>query len=69
MMFAIFGTLLAAFILDHAACRRSALACLVASLCLCIYLFIWEIYSPDYGFKMPWLEVGLKQYVAPVRGG
>jgi hypothetical protein len=68
MMFAIFTSLLGAFILDHAAWLRSALACLVASLCLCIYLFIWEIYSPDYGFKMPWLEVELKQSFAPVRG-
>jgi hypothetical protein len=68
MMFAIFATLLVAFILDHAGWRRSAVACLVASLGLCIYLFMWEIYSPDYGFRMPWLQVELKQFFAPVRG-
>ena len=67
MMFAIFATLFVAFILDYAEWHRSALACLAASLALSIYLFMWEIYSPDYGFKMPWLQVELKQLVAPVR--
>ena len=28
-------------------------------LALCISLFLWEIYSPDYGFRMPWLQVEL----------
>jgi len=68
MMFAIFASLLIAFILDHAGWRRSAVACLVASLGLCLYLFMWEIYSPDYGFKMPWLQVELKQIPAQARG-
>jgi hypothetical protein len=67
MMFAIFLTLFVAFIFDHAGWRRSALACLAASLGLCIYLFMWEIYSPDYGFRMPWLQVELNQLFAPVR--
>ena len=67
MMFAIFAILFVAFILDHAGLRRSAVACLTASLVLSIYLFMWEIYSPDYGFKMPWLQVELKQFFAPLR--
>ena len=67
MMFAIFATLLVAFILDHVGWQRSALACLMVSLGLCVCLFMWEIYSPDYGFRMPWLEVELKQLFAPVR--
>jgi hypothetical protein len=67
MMFAIFAILLVAFILDHAGWQRSAVACLLVSLSLCIYLFMSEIYSPDYGFRMPWLEVELKQFFAPVR--
>ena len=57
MMFAIFAGVLMAFILDHAGWRGPALACLAASLALCVYLFLWEIYSPDYGFRMPWLKV------------
>jgi hypothetical protein len=68
MMFAIFATLLVAFILDFAGWQRSAVACLAASLGLCIYLFMWEVYSPEYGFRMPWLEVEQKQFFAPVRG-
>jgi hypothetical protein len=68
MMFAIFATMLVAFILDHAGWQRSAVSCLVVSLGFCIYLFMWEIYSPDYGFKMPWLQVELKQLFAPARG-
>lgn len=68
MMFAVFATLLAAFILDHAGLQRFAVACLVTSLALCIGLFMWEIYSPEYGFRMPWLQVELKQFFAPARG-
>jgi hypothetical protein len=68
MMFAIFAGVLVAFILDHAGWRGPALACLAASLALCIYLFLWEIYSPDYGFRMPWLQVELKQVFVPTRG-
>ena len=68
MMLAIFAILLVAFLLDHAGWRRSAMACLFASLGLCIYLFAWEIYSPDYGFRMPWLDVEREQRAAPLRG-
>jgi Na+/H+-dicarboxylate symporter len=65
MMFALFATLLAAFILDRAGLQRFAAACFVTSLALCIGLFMWEIYSPEYGFRMPWLQVELKQFFAP----
>jgi Na+/H+-dicarboxylate symporter len=68
MMFALFAILLAAFILDRAGLQRFAAACLVTSLALCIGLFMWEIYSPEYGFTMPWLQVELKQFFAPARG-
>jgi hypothetical protein len=68
MMFAIFAGVLIAFILDHVGWRGPALACLAASLGLCIYLFLWEIYSPDYGFRMPWLQVELKQVFVPTQG-
>jgi hypothetical protein len=68
MMFTVFATLFVAFVLDFAGWGRSALACLTASLGICIYLFMWEIYSPEYGFRMPWLEVELKQFFGLVRG-
>ena len=48
--------------------RRSAVICLAASLGLTLCLFAWEIYSPDYGFRMPWLQVELEQRL-PVAGG
>ena len=57
MMAAVFGTLLLAFILDHAGLRRSGVACLFLSLALCVGLFLWEVYSPDHGFRMPWLQL------------
>jgi hypothetical protein len=63
MMAAIFATLLIAFILDLLGYQRFALRCLFISLALCIVLFSWEIYSPVYGFRMPWLQVE----VAPFR--
>ncbi len=68
MMFAIFATLFVAFLLDQAEWRRSALTCLMASMVLGIYLFLWEIYSPDYGFRMPWLQVELRPFFALVLG-
>jgi hypothetical protein len=68
MMFAIFAGVLIALILDHVGWRGPALACLTAALALSIYLFLWEIYSPDYGFRMPWLEVELKRVFVPTRG-
>ncbi len=57
MMAAVFATLLAALAFDFAGRSRAAIACLLLSLGLGVYLFLWEVYSPDYGFRMPWLEL------------
>ncbi len=57
MMAAVYATLLLAFILDLAGLRRVAVSCLFLSLALCVGLFLWEVYSPDYGFRMPWLQL------------
>ena len=57
MMAAVFATLLLAFILDLAGLSRLAISCLLVSLALCTGLFLWEVYSPDYGFRMPWLQL------------
>ncbi|HUC48793.1 MAG TPA: hypothetical protein VMA30_05355 [Xanthobacteraceae bacterium] len=57
MMAAVFATLLLAFILEVAGLRRLAVASLFVSLALCVGLFLWEVYSPDYGFRMPWLQL------------
>ena len=55
MMAAVFATLLAALAFDLAGRSRAAIACLLLSLGLGVGLFLWEVYSPDYGFRMPWL--------------
>jgi hypothetical protein len=57
MMAIVYATLLMAFILDLAGQRRIAISCLFLSLALGVGLFLWEVYSPDYGFRMPWLQV------------
>jgi hypothetical protein len=66
MMLAIFALLAIAFLLDFLGRRRPALICLAASLGLTLCLFAWEIYNPDYGFRMPWLQV--EEQHAPVAG-
>jgi hypothetical protein len=57
MMAAVFAALLAALVFDFAGRSRAALACLLFSFGLGVWLFLWEVYSPDYGFRMPWLEL------------
>jgi hypothetical protein len=57
MMAAIFAVLLIAFLLNAAGRGRLAVGCLLICLALSVGLFLWEIYSPEYGFRMPWLEV------------
>ncbi len=56
MMTGIFAVLLTAFLLNVAGLGRLAVACLLVCLALSIGLFLWEIHSPEYGFRMPWLE-------------
>ena len=57
MMAAIFAALLAALVFEFVGYGRAAVACLLLSFGLGAWLFLWEIYSPDYGFRMPWLEL------------
>ncbi|HZC54854.1 MAG TPA: hypothetical protein VE396_02245 [Xanthobacteraceae bacterium] len=57
MMAAVYATLLLAFILDLSGLRRIAISCLLMSFALCLGLFLWEVYSPDYGLRMPWLQL------------
>jgi hypothetical protein len=56
MMLLIFAVLALAFAL--AWLNHAMMARLAAGLCfaLAIWLFLWEIYSPQYGFAMPWLQ-------------
>ncbi len=56
MMLLIFAVLVLAFALSW--WRRDLVARLAIATCLLlsIGLFLWEIYSPEYGFAMPWLQ-------------
>jgi hypothetical protein len=67
MMASTFLVLLIAFILDFSGLRRFAVCCLFLSFSLCVWLFLWEIHSPEYGFRMPWLQVELERVLAPVQ--
>jgi hypothetical protein len=57
MMLAIFATMSAALLSAHFWHRRCAFLLVLACLALSVGLFLFEIYSPEYGFRMPWLQV------------
>lgn len=56
MMLAIFAALIVAFACVWWGRALPARLALGTSFCLAIGLFLWEIYSPQYGFAMPWLQ-------------
>ncbi|WP_295142665.1 hypothetical protein [uncultured Reyranella sp.] len=64
MMTITFAVLLAAFVFRISNLPRPAMACLVLSFVMVVGIFFWEIYSPEYGFRMPWLQVDLR-HAAP----
>ncbi len=47
----------AALLLGWAGNARLAAAAILSCLMLSIGLFLWEVYSPEYGFRMPWIQV------------
>ena len=55
-MTATFSALGAALLLNLVGFARLAVVCLLVCLALCVGIFLWEIYSPEYGFRMPWLQ-------------
>jgi hypothetical protein len=57
MMTAIFATLMLAFLSCYTGPRWLAISFGIVCLGLSIGLFLFEIYSPEYGFRMPWLQV------------
>jgi hypothetical protein len=56
MMAAIFATLSAALLVGWFGRRRVAILLVAIALVLAIHLFLWEIHSPEYGFRMPWIQ-------------
>jgi len=57
MMLMVFATLSLALVAGRFGSQRVALLSLVICLALSVGLFLFEIYSPEYGFRMPWLQV------------
>jgi len=56
MMLAVFATLSTALLAAYRGPRWLAVLSMLACLALSTGLFLFEIYSPEYGFRMPWLQ-------------
>ena len=56
MMAVIFAVLLAALVTGWFGKRSLAIIFVTVALVLAVHLFLWEIYSPEYGFRMPWIR-------------
>ena len=56
MMAVIFAMLFAALVTGWFGRRSSAILFVAVALALAVHLFLWEIYSPEYGFRMPWIQ-------------
>jgi hypothetical protein len=56
MMLLVFAALLLALLLDRLGRPAAALAALATGFGLAVWLFLFEIYSPETGFRMPWLQ-------------
>jgi hypothetical protein len=59
MMAIIFATMSAALVVGWFGRRPLAIILVAVALVLAVKLFLWEIYSPEYGFRMPWLQTEL----------
>jgi hypothetical protein len=66
MMVAVFATMALAIIVGQFGPRWLAALFLTACAGLFVWLFLFEIYSPEWGFRMPWLQTLLG---APGREG
>jgi hypothetical protein len=56
MMVAVLATMSLALVCGYVGRRGLAVGLLTASLLLSVGLFLYEIYSPEYGFRMPWIQ-------------
>jgi hypothetical protein len=57
MMVAVLAAMSLALACGYLGRRGLAIGLFAVSLCLATGLFLYEIYSPDYGFRMPWIQV------------
>jgi hypothetical protein len=59
VMVAIFATLLAALLSAWFERPRLAALLILSTFALAVGLFLYEVYSPEYGFRMPWIQTEL----------
>ena len=67
MMVAVFATMLLALICGWIGRQWLAVALFAASLVLSTWLFLFEIYSAEYGFRMPWIQTELGSALPAIR--
>ena len=56
MMALVFALLCGALLTGRFGRRPVAIGLLAVTLLLAVHLFLWEVYSPEYGFRMPWIQ-------------
>lgn len=56
MMLVVFAAMSLALICVWVGPRWLSIALFACSLVLATGLFLWEIYDPQYGFRMPWIQ-------------
>ena len=59
MMVVVFATMSLALVFGWLGRRWLGIALFAGSLLFSIGLFLFEIYSPEYGFRMPWIQTDL----------
>jgi hypothetical protein len=69
MMVVVFATMSLALICGWIGPRWLAIALFAASLFFAIGLFLFEVYSPEYGFRMPWIQTELDSALPAIRVG
>jgi hypothetical protein len=56
MMAIIFLAMSAGLVTGWFGRRSMAILFTAIALVLAVHLFLWEIHSPEYGFRMPWIQ-------------
>ena len=69
MMVAVFAAMLLTLAFGWLGYRRTAAACFAVCFGLSIWLFLFEIYSPDYGFRLPWIQTELDRETPAMQSG
>jgi cbb3-type cytochrome oxidase subunit 1 len=56
MMAVIYATLSAALLAGWFGRRVVAVGLIAVTLLLAVHLFLWEVHSPVYGYRLPWIQ-------------